>query len=61
METRLNAAEPAQLETWALRVLDATSLEEVFGYLLEHSGTHFDGACVDGLIRYCRAYDCDCV
>ena len=30
VEARLNTAEPAQLETWALRVLDATSLEEVF-------------------------------
>ena len=30
VETRLNAAEPAQLETWALRVLEAESLEEVF-------------------------------
>jgi len=26
----MNAAEPAQLETWALRVLEAASLEEVF-------------------------------
>ncbi len=27
---RLQAAAPAQLETWALRVLEAESLEEVF-------------------------------
>ena len=30
VETRLNEAEPAQLETWALRVLEAESLEAVF-------------------------------
>ena len=30
VEGRLNQAEPAQLETWALRVLEAGNLEEVF-------------------------------
>ena len=30
VETRLNEAEPPQLETWALRVLETGSLEEVF-------------------------------
>jgi hypothetical protein len=29
-EARLNAASPAQLEGWALRVLDADTLEAVF-------------------------------
>ena len=31
LEARLHAATPEQLETWALRVLDAASLEDVFG------------------------------
>ena len=31
VEARLQAATPEQLETWALRVLDAGSLDEVFG------------------------------
>lgn len=29
--TRIAAATPAQLETWGDRVLDASSLDEVFG------------------------------
>jgi HD-GYP domain-containing protein (c-di-GMP phosphodiesterase class II) len=37
---------------------DPMPLEEVFGYLLENSGTHFDSTCVDALIRHCRANDC---
>ena len=37
---------------------DPMPLEEVLGYLVENSGSHFDRACVDALIRYCRTNDC---
>lgn len=35
-EARLKEAEPAQLEAWALRVLEAASLEEVFAVSSGH-------------------------
>jgi hypothetical protein len=31
VDARLQAAPPEQLEVWALRVLDSTSLDDVFG------------------------------
>lgn len=37
---------------------DPMPLPEVFGHLLENSGTHFDHTCVDALIRYCETNAC---
>lgn len=34
---------------------DPMPLEEVFAYLVENGGAHFDRSCVDALLRHCRA------